>query len=766
MRDAVSRSGKGLRPLHTRGNRSDFLCGDVFSFGMRRLSRPCLQRSPRVPRRALAGIAGEKAVHLRCMMFTFRAKTALFLVFGLTLVGCVGAEIVDGDSEVGRPDTGRGDVQTDPGASDATQPDVTEDPLSDPSTDVPVDTVGDEGTTTDAVDDPVVDTGMDATPDVPIGDPECGNGVLEAGEDCDDGIGNSDSTRDACRTDCTAPSCGDSVTDSGEQCDDGNSDDQDDCANSCVFVLAGLCAPCTEDTECGRPQDRCLALPGGSSCGAACTDNTDCPDGFVCDVAPSGGSNQCQPESGVCTGCFDPDRDGYGQGDSCLGLDCDESRSDRNPGRTEVCNEFDDDCDDVIDEGSTVAEYWPDNDMDGFGSNTASSRMSCDPPTGYVGNNADCNDGDANRNPNATELCDTLDNDCDDSADEGLGSTNFYPDTDNDGYGDSAASPVTGCAQPSGFVPDNSDCNDGSNAVYPGATEVCDGLNNDCDGSTDEGLSPTSYWPDTDNDGYGDASASPTMACVAPAGYGREQQRLQRRLERSESGHPRDLRWPRQQLQRNPRRRRQLSLPTAHLGRQQPLLPVLRPTQHLDHRPIHVLRQRATAWSRSTTPRRTISSASPSATCSPDAPTPAATPTTSTAMTEARATTTVSANTPPTAATAGPEAPETTSGSASTTAPPKAPGHGTAAPPHPTPTGTPANPTTPAAKTAPRSAQPPDYGTTPSAAITKSSSAKPSSCVGARRCLALCERATPSGLNSACGSVSSRCSSHATHLTW
>jgi hypothetical protein len=52
-------------------------------------------------------------------------------------------------------------------------------------------------------------------------------------EQCDDGVANSDTTPDACRTDCTAPSCGDLVTDTGDPCDDGNSVDTDTCTTRC-----------------------------------------------------------------------------------------------------------------------------------------------------------------------------------------------------------------------------------------------------------------------------------------------------------------------------------------------------------------------------------------------------------------------------------------------------------------------------------------------------------------------------------------------------
>lgn len=66
-----------------------------------------------------------------------------------------------------------------------------------------------------------------------VGIPVCGDGSLDPSEECDNGVNNSDTTPDACRTDCTLPSCGDSVTDTGEQCDDGNTTPGDGCDEAC-----------------------------------------------------------------------------------------------------------------------------------------------------------------------------------------------------------------------------------------------------------------------------------------------------------------------------------------------------------------------------------------------------------------------------------------------------------------------------------------------------------------------------------------------------
>ncbi|MCB9797391.1 MAG: putative metal-binding motif-containing protein [Alphaproteobacteria bacterium] len=97
----------------------------------------------------------------------------------------------------------------------------------------------------------------------------------------------------------------------------------------------------------------------------------------------------------------------------------------------------------------------------------------------------------------------------------------FYGDADGDGHGD-AATPVEGpCGDeaPEGAAGDDQDCDDADPAVHPGADELCDGVDNNCDGVTDDdAVDRTVWYEDTDSDGYG-AVDSDVLACVAPSGY-------------------------------------------------------------------------------------------------------------------------------------------------------------------------------------------------------------------------------------------------------
>jgi hypothetical protein len=207
------------------------------------------------------------------------------------------------------------------------------------------------------------------------------------------------------------------------------------------------------------------------------------------------------------------------------GGDCDEGDAAIHPAATELCDGVDNDCDGLTDEddAADASTWYADSDGDGYG-DSATSSVACEQPSGFVADSGDCDDGEASTHPGATEYCDGHDDDCDGHTDEAdaADASTWYADTDGDGYGD-GASPAVACAAPSGTVADSSDCDDGDGAIHPAATELCDGADNDCDGSTDEddAADASTWYADSDGDGWGD-SASTVISCSQPSGYAAE----------------------------------------------------------------------------------------------------------------------------------------------------------------------------------------------------------------------------------------------------
>ena len=172
----------------------------------------------------------------------------------------------------------------------------------------------------------------------------------------------------------------------------------------------------------------------------------------------------------------DFDGDGFTEGEG----DCDDARGESWPGAPEICDGLDNDCDGEID--------WP---------------TPADAPSWYA-------DG----------TCDGLDNDCDDLVDDDdpdmTGPATWYRDADHDGYG-VADNTLDSCTQPTGYVALGTDCDDANDWIHPSQLESCDGVDENCDGTIDEGVT-TRYYLDTDGDGYG-LLTTWLDACDHPTGY-------------------------------------------------------------------------------------------------------------------------------------------------------------------------------------------------------------------------------------------------------
>ena len=215
----------------------------------------------------------------------------------------------------------------------------------------------------------------------------------------------------------------------------------------------------------------------------------------------------------------DADGDGYGSSETFVfqctrpsdfvanDLDCDDLDF-ISPDESEVCDGLDNDCNGDIDDNATDAVAWfIDTDGDGFAGPT--TELSCTQPSNGSTDNDDCDDGNINIFPGAPELCDEIDNNCNNQIDDNaIDVIDYYRDVDEDGFGDLLAK-TEACDLPNGFSDNADDCDDGNSQINPTALEVCDNDDNDCDGlvdDDDDDLDPdtqTEFGADEDGDGFG-----------------------------------------------------------------------------------------------------------------------------------------------------------------------------------------------------------------------------------------------------------------------
>ncbi len=195
-----------------------------------------------------------------------------------------------------------------------------------------------------------------------------------------------------------------------------------------------------------------------------------------------------EPYDGVDNDCDeatpDDDLDGDGYVES---QDCDDEDPSSYPGGPEFCDGADNDCDGEVDDNALDTLVWyADEDNDGYG-DPDNAEYACQEPWGYTTDQSDCDDTDAAIHPGAKELWDGVDNDCDGDIDEDGGAPEYdwFHDGDGDGYGD-LLDGLVAHEQPYGYVANWQDCDDTDAEIHPGATERCNGLDDDCDTDTDE----------------------------------------------------------------------------------------------------------------------------------------------------------------------------------------------------------------------------------------------------------------------------------------
>jgi hypothetical protein len=325
---------------------------------------------------------------------------------------------------------------------------------------------------------------------------------------------------------CDAPP---GYVDSPMDCDDGDRDvyptaPERDCTDPKDYNCDGSPSSFDGDGDGWRGCEDCndvssTVFPGAPE---ACNGADDDCDGIVDNM-------DGEDDAPLLTWWLDADADGWGGPDvsveacgrptgfSATDTDCDDLDATRHPDAPEACDGEDNDCDGVIDEPDRFGNtrWYTDADGDGYGDDDA-WEASCDPLPDRLAIAGDCDDADPAINPDAVEVCDGIDQDCDAVADDHASDrAPWHMDRDRDSWGDPEVV-VFACLQPTNFVADDTDCDDDDPRINPDAAERCGGVDEDCDGELDEAgaLDGLPWYADVDGDGWGD-DADVESACAA-----------------------------------------------------------------------------------------------------------------------------------------------------------------------------------------------------------------------------------------------------------
>jgi len=332
-----------------------------------------------------------------------------------------------------------------------------------------------------------------------------------------------------------------------------------DCDDSTAEVYPGAAEQCnSRDDDCDGETDEELPTAvwfpdlDGDGAGTGDEATTTCADLSETHSQSAGDCDDTAADLNV----DDVDGDGWS---TCDG-DCNDQEAAVSPAQSEICNTLDDDCNGLTDDGLSFVEWYLDVDQDGWGTSSVSTLSCGDESPAYALSSGDCDDSDPSLNlsdfdvdgidscggdcddldvtvnPGAAEVCNGQDDNCNGLSDDGLVFSTWFTDADGDGFG--AAGPgVSSCADESpamsllatdcddtdpamndadadldGFSTCDGDCDDTTSSVAPTAQEVCNAVDDDCDGYVDDGLPVSDWYSDSDGDGFGDP-ATATADC-------------------------------------------------------------------------------------------------------------------------------------------------------------------------------------------------------------------------------------------------------------